>query len=733
MMNRLRDMPLRYRLSIPFFFLALFGTFSLVGLAIISQDAIIKHEERERLYGYDRALAHILAFQGRWAVSLASTFARNPEIVSALAEKDRLRLIQLCYPAYVFMKEEYGISQFSFHVLPPRMFLRLERLYEFGDDLSYRQTILDAIFTGREIYGLEQGLGGYSIRGVAPVFERGNIIGTVEIGFSFGSNLMQWLKKQFDIEVSILLPDKSQATFRSFSTTFPGPIERTDPVYARVYRESQPQILIGEFQGRPYAILVRTVYDYQGNPVGLVEFCVNRKSTIALLTRYRRWMICLGIIGMLLSVGGIYIISSYFTRPIGRMISFARSIAQEEPVEPLESYPSGELGVLAQALDDMLDSLNESRRKIRDYMDNLETMVQERTRALKESEEKYRTLVENVPLVVYRTLGNGRVIFINHYIEVLMGIPVSRVLEDPTFWKQKVWVEDRPRIWPLMDLCLEEGRTFREEYRVADREGNLVYVMDHAIPVLDEEGNVETVDGFLMDVGDRHRLQQQIIQTEELRTLSQISARLAHEIRNPLVSAGGFARRLLHSLPPDEKTYRPKVEIIVREVARLEKILETTLSYLEPIEIVPEKSSVNELVERVLEDQRDLLEAGSMQVETLLSPSLPMASIDPLLFRNALDSILGALLSLCSFGSKLRVRTYWGQNVLTIDMEFWGIQISLDDIDHFFYPFTTHESAQELPELPLAKAKMIIHRHGGLITLEQKHPHQLTVRITLPL
>ena len=80
----------------------------------------------------------------------------------------------------------------------------------------------------------------------------------------------------------------------------------------------------------------------------------------------------------------------------------------------------------------------------------------------------------------------------------------------------------------------------------------MLYVMDHAQPILDEEGNVESVDGFMLNVTDRHSLEQQVIQTEELRTLSEISERLAHEIRNPLVAAGGFARRMLNTLSDED-------------------------------------------------------------------------------------------------------------------------------------------------------------------------------------
>ncbi|NTV42864.1 MAG: hypothetical protein HGA63_06145, partial [Syntrophobacteraceae bacterium] len=128
-------MPLRYRLSIAFFCLALLGTSSLVGLGIISQRELIRKEEEERLQGYSRAFDHNMELQGQWAVSLASSFALNPEVAGALATKDRWRLIELCYSAYGFMKRRYGIQQFNFHEIPPRNFVRMQLLYVFGDDL----------------------------------------------------------------------------------------------------------------------------------------------------------------------------------------------------------------------------------------------------------------------------------------------------------------------------------------------------------------------------------------------------------------------------------------------------------------------------------------------------------------------------------------------------------------------------------------------------------------------
>lgn len=727
--RRLAVLPLRTRLSIPFFFLAFLGTFSLVGLAILSQNTIIATEENDRLASAHRAFRHNLEVQGRWAVSLASSFARNPEIAEALAAEERMRLIQLCYPWYVFMKEHYGITQFNFHTLPPRNFVRFQRLHEYGDDLSYRKTIADAVAREGEVFGLEKGLTGYGIRGVAPVFFRERMVGVVEIGFNFGKVFLDDLKQQFDIEASLLVPDDNQSRFTSLATTFADFAARADPEYARAFQLNQPEILRKEILGVPFAILLATVEDYKGEKVALLELGMRRTQTLLLATRYRQLMVALGIFGMILSAWAIYAISRHFTVPIGQMIGFAGAIAAGEEVVPLDVHPQGELGVLADALDNMLLALRQSREKERLYTVNLEEMVQARTHALRESEEKYRTLVENVPLVVYRVLQDGRTVYINQFIEDLTGVPPHEALNTPGFWKEKVWLEDRPRVWPLMDRCLREGEEFRAEYRILHPNGEFVHILDHALPVYDENGRLFSVDGFLVNVTERHQLQEQIIQTEELRTLSEISARLAHEIRNPLVVAGGFSRRIVQSLPESHPA-REKAQIIVQQVARLEKILEQMLVYLKPFELVRAVSSLNNLVLEVVNDQQDLFTGLNVHLDLHLSTKLPPISLDQDLTKRALANILMALLELCQPEQTLEVRTYAGERNAHLEISLRGVRLSQDDLEHFFYPFATSIDRPQMLDLPMAK--MIIHKHQGLVELRRKDRDLVVLSITLP-
>ncbi len=731
LMTRIRDLPLRHRLILPFLLLAFFGTFALVWVAILSQDKIISQQEEQRLHDYYHAFSETIDLHGRWALSLAATFARNPQIADALAQQDRLRLLHLCYPAYLFMKEHFGVRQFLFEVPPGRAFLRLHRLSRFGDPLwSRRPQVRDVFSHDRPVYGLEKGLTGYGIRALAPVHRQGRIVGAVEIGFDFGLHLLRELKKRADLEITLLSRDPAHPQHLAPLASTIATRKRKGINDLKVLEDGKARLSQQRIGTVPYVILTGPITDYRGQVIGLVELGVDRSDTLRVISHYRRWMLGLGVIGMLLSVWAIYVVSYLFTRPIARMVSLAKAIAQGQKVQRIVDRPSGELGVLADAINEMLTSLEESRQKIREYADTLEKRVEVRTRALRESEEKYRTLVENVPLVVYRLLENGKVIFINSFIEELIGVSAAEAMADETFWKTKVYEEDRDRIWPLMDRCLTRGEEFKAEYRVRHQNGKFVYVFDHALPVLDEQGQVESVDGMLVNVTDRHRLQQQIIQTEELRTLSQISARLAHEIRNPLAAAGGFARRLLQNMAPDDEN-RPKAEIILQEVARLEKLLEKSLAYLRPFELAPARYDINELVRDVIEHCRESLGKHNVECEIALAKRLEAIRLDRHLFKKALETLIRGLASYCRLDScRMTIRTIPGENVINLEIEVSGIRVSDDDLEHFFYPFAMRVDDEGTLELPIAK--MIIHKHKGIVEIYRKSADQLVLAISLP-
>jgi PAS domain S-box-containing protein len=358
-----------------------------------------------------------------------------------------------------------------------------------------------------------------------------------------------------------------------------------------------------------------------------------------------------------------------------------------------------------------------------------EALVRQRTADLLESEEKYRTLVENVPLVVYRVRPTGEILFINQFVEELMGYSPVEILRDPDLWSKALYDEDRARVTELRQKAQGEGQELIVEYRVMHKNGYLVYVVDHAIPSRTSEGLLSSVDGIIMDVTGRVKLQEKLIQSEGIKTISEVSARLAHEIRNPLVSAGGFARRLLSSMSPNDPN-REKMEIIVKEVGRLEVILRMILNYIQPVELELSPTEPNSMVEMALQGVEGDMRERNVSLRTELAPRLPKVSVDRLQMEQVLKTLLRNALSQMPSGAMLSISTSLEKDMLQLVMRYPVLHLSRDDVEHFFYPFTTFKVDYQVVDLPMSK--ILVHKHAGMIEVKLEKSGEIFIRIVLP-
>jgi two-component system sensor histidine kinase HydH len=96
------------------------------------------------------------------------------------------------------------------------------------------------------------------------------------------------------------------------------------------------------------------------------------------------------------------------------------------------------------------------------------------------------------------------------------------------------------------------------------------------------------VQGVILDITDRIFLEKAEVQKQKLNILREVASDVAYEIRNPLVSIGGFARRLKGKF-----TELSEGEIILHECERLENIVRRMTEYLQPIEVIYKECSVN--------------------------------------------------------------------------------------------------------------------------------------------
>ncbi len=215
--------------------------------------------------------------------------------------------------------------------------------------------------------------------------------------------------------------------------------------------------------------------------------------------------------------------------------------------------------------------------------------------------------------------------------------------------------------------------------------------------------------------------QERLIQQERMAALGEMAASMAHEIRNPLVSIGGFARRLKDKLAHDEQAKKYS-DIIYQEVNRLERILQEILAFAKESSPAFVSTDINKVIEDILFLFRDNLSAKNIRIVTNLPAELPWISADPQqlkqvfinLFANAEQAMeeKGGTLSVTSRLSAERPRE------IQIEISNTGVGIPQEIMANIFNPFFTTKSSGT--GLGLAIVHRIIDSHHGKIRVKNR-------------
>jgi PAS domain S-box-containing protein len=258
-------------------------------------------------------------------------------------------------------------------------------------------------------------------------------------------------------------------------------------------------------------------------------------------------------------------------------------------------------------------------------------------------------------------------------------------------------------------------------------------------PLFDKAGELSGTVHIARDVSEIKKLKEKFVAIERMAALGEMAAKVAHEIRNPLLSIGGFARRLEKKLDAEMKE---QARIIVDEVRRLEGILNNTLSFV--------KSSVTDrqdvLAKDLVDDIYALLEPAVNERGNLLIIDVE----EPLLLRVNYDRLKEAILNLISNANfatengriKISVRsesTFSDPDLLghaaenreaVIEISDTGYGIREEDIGRIFDPFFTTRPTGT--GLGLSITKRIIEEHGGRIEVESTAGKGTLFRIHIP-
>ena len=362
---------------------------------------------------------------------------------------------------------------------------------------------------------------------------------------------------------------------------------------------------------------------------------------------------------------------------------------------------------------------------------------------LLEAEERYRTLVETLPLATY--VGDGGhdtgPSWVSPQIETITSYSPAEWTSNPELLGEVLHPDDKERVLAEMQRAEESGGSRELEYRMVRRDGSIVWVQDSGVIVVD--GDRRHSRGFIIDVTARREAELELErQNAQLRQLDNLKdefvALVSHELRTPLTSIRGYLELITEDTNLTKEQTR-FIDTIDRNAQRLERVVGDLLfvAQVEAGKLSLEHGDVdlNTLVEEAVQAAQPSAAGKSIDLTAHLG-QLPEIRGDRARLAQVLDNFISNAIKFTPSHGAVTVTTSALPGEVEVVVTDTGMGIPTNELPLLFQRFFRAEraTAGAIPGtgLGLAIAKAIVTGHGGRIRVESEDGAGTTFRVTLP-
>ena len=223
---------------------------------------------------------------------------------------------------------------------------------------------------------------------------------------------------------------------------------------------------------------------------------------------------------------------------------------------------------------------------------------------------------------------------------------------------------------------------------------------------------------------------EKLVEEEKSGALEQMMDQVAHEIRNPLTSIGGFARKVYGKLPEGDPN-KKYMEIIINDVAILESMIKQLIELKTMAISFKEPTNINDLIMKALKLFEQEFNEKAIDVQSELADNLPLIPADEKLLKRALCNLIKNSIEAMVEGTKvLRIASRLSEGRIEIIVSDTGKGIPTEELKKIFDPFVTSKIYG--PGLGLTFIYKIIQDHNGTISVESEPGKGTTFTISFP-
>jgi len=400
----IQNLSLLYKIAASqIFLLLLVSVIISIFTGYYTYNVLQKKEQDGLIYRYNNLIL-MLDERAQQAESMAAVIANTEIFQKALHDKDRDVLKKNLLKNFGTIQENFGVKQFQFYLPPAILFFQVHDPDKKIENLStFNKTVLHSYNSKAPQSGLETDIDGLEIRGVHPVFYHDEYVGTVEFGLAFDQALLNKVKKLFDMDISVYLPNtKSKLTLQRSTKT--GNQIRTAP-FDSIYHTNLRFHHYKDNTGS-YTVLSGPLNDPSGQVIGMVELEMDRSVYIDNLKTFIKLMLLILGASIFLGVLVANETSRRVAAPIKKLTEIMTRLAKGNLDIEIEGVlRKNEIGAMANALN--IFKQNAIHLKEQNHAKEVEQhLLHERNAMLEMSIEEFRASITGTLKSVEEAIKN---------------------------------------------------------------------------------------------------------------------------------------------------------------------------------------------------------------------------------------------------------------------------------------------------------------------------------------
>ncbi|MCX7610993.1 MAG: PAS domain S-box protein [Ignavibacterium sp.] len=373
-------------------------------------------------------------------------------------------------------------------------------------------------------------------------------------------------------------------------------------------------------------------------------------------------------------------------------------------------------------------------------------------RELRESEEKYRTSVENIEdcLFLFEKVGFGlRPVFCSSAIKNITGYSVSDFLSDSKFLFRIAHPDDFKKVKPKLDDILKSKikKSGELDFRIINKEGNIVWVSIKLSLQRSISGNIQKVHGLLSDVTITKKNEEELIKANsELKILNETKDRfisiISHDLRTPFTSILGFTDILLNDEGLSDAEKKQYIKFINESAQTMFSLVNSVLDWTRiqtgRVKFEPVRTNVTEIINQAINALSGAALKKSIKISNQVNREIYLY-VDKNLIIQVFYNLISNAIKFTRENGKIEISATPNSNFTYyyFSVKDDGVGIKPEDMNKLFSvdsKFTTEGTYGEKGSgLGLSLVKEIIEKHNGKIWVESQYGKGSNFQFSIPI